>query len=95
MNISRHHLEAALEAADVYEDDYEIREAYSGRGMFGSTCPAVVLPTGKLPAFFVGLTLSLTEEGRGEDALRLAGRTETDSMGLGVVAYWRDAELED
>ncbi|MFH8805255.1 hypothetical protein ACH4F6_37895 [Streptomyces sp. NPDC017936] len=95
MQLSREDIIAAAENIDLYEDDYTIREAYSGRGMYGGTCFAIDLPdTGKLTEFLVSLALGLSEDGRGEDALDLARKTHTDSMGFGVVAYWPGVELD-
>lgn len=94
MKIDRMDLVNAAETIEVWEDDYEIREAYSGRGMGPRTCLAVTLPsTGNLTEFMVALAVQLTEDDRADDALRLARLTRTDSMGTGIVAYWPGVEL--
>ena len=94
MKLDRMDIVLATEAIEVWEDDYSIRVAYSGRGMGGRSCLAVTLPsTGKLTEFMVALAVQLTENDRADDALRLARLTRTDSMGLGIVAYWPGVEL--
>lgn len=49
--------------------------SYSGRGMYGATCVAVVLDRGEATK-----AISLK---------RLFGGPHTDSMGMGTVYYWR------
>jgi hypothetical protein len=94
MKIDRMDLVNAAETAEVWEDDYEIREAYNGQGMGSRTCLAVTLPsTGKLTEFMVALAVQLTENNRADDALRLARLARTDSMGRTIVAYWPGVEL--
>lgn len=96
MQLTRMDIVNAAETIEVWEDSYEIREAYSGRGMGPRTCLAVTLPdVGVLVPFMVALAVQLTENDRSDDALRLARLTRTDSMGLGVVAYWPGVQLTD
>lgn len=90
-------LEHAAERADV-----GLRQAYSGRGMYGRSCVAV---TGNLTGL-VRFVLALAEEsanalpGEGErlaaflDELR-ESRTLADSMGHDTVYYWPGVELEE
>jgi hypothetical protein len=96
LRISYREIEDAADTAELWEDDYRIREAYSGRGMGSRTCAAMDLPdAGKLTEFLVALAVAMTEDNRADDALRLARLTRTDSMGLGIVAYWPGAEIVD
>ncbi|WP_030248020.1 hypothetical protein [Streptomyces sp. NRRL S-455] len=94
MKLDRMDIVNAAETAEVWDDDYEIREAYSGRYMGSRTCLAVTLPSAsKLTEFMVALAVQLTENDRADDALSLARMTRTDSMGTGIVAYWPGVEL--
>lgn len=94
MKLDRRDIVEAAEIADMSEDDYEIREAYSGRWMDGGTCAAVtLLNSGKLTEFMVALAVQLTENGQADDAMSLARMTRTDSEGFGIVAYWPGVEI--
>lgn len=93
MEITRETLELALENADLMEDGNIRIRTYSGRGMYGSTCAAVTLPSASLMAFVVELTLLLAEDGQEGEARRLAAVMRTDSMGLDIVAYWPGVDL--
>lgn len=96
LQIARTDIAAAAENIDLSPDEYSIREAYEGRGMYGRTCAAVDLPSaGKVTELLVALAMQMTEEGQSEDVLELARKTRTDSMGLGVVAYWPGVEITD
>lgn len=95
MQLAREDIVIAAENIDLYEDDYSIYPDYSGQGMAGRTCLGIVLPVGKLTPFMVALALILAEQGREDDALRMATETETGSKGFGTVAYWRGVQLAD
>jgi hypothetical protein len=96
MKITRREVQGAAETAEIWEGEYGICQAYNGRGMGSGTCAAVTLPsTGKLTEFLVALAVSMTEDDRADDAMRLARLTRTDSMGLGIVAYWPGVEIVD
>jgi phage gp45-like len=59
--------------------DAEVMEDYSGRGMFGRTCPAIT-----------GERAILTEIGYAASQIGMARSdvpSRTDSMGLGIVVY--------
>lgn len=66
------------------EDGDRIRvcDDYSGRGMYGKTCPAVVAPSQRE----VFAILADEWEGDRGDIIRACS---VDSMGLGVVVYLR------
>lgn len=92
MKLSRQDIVIAAENIDLYEDDYSIRESYNGRS--GVTGAGVVLPSSSVvTTFMVSLAVQLTEDGRGEEALELAGKTHTDSMGLDTLVYWDGVEI--
>ncbi|MGY5634215.1 hypothetical protein ACW7N6_38390 [Streptomyces sp. UC1A3] len=95
MQISREDIIVAAENIDLNEDDYSIRKSYAGR--HGVTGAGIVLPGGgEVTEFLVSLAVLFTEDGRGEDARKLARKTRTDSMGLGsVIAYWDGVEITD
>lgn len=94
MKLDRRNIVTAAENIDLYEEDYSIRESYPGR--YGVAGAGIVLPdTCKVTEFMVSLALVLAEDGRGEDALDLAGLTRTDSMGLSTIAYWSGVEITD
>jgi len=63
---------------DIAEEVFgEVRDDYSGRGMFGATC--------------YGITVG--NRGDAEDAIKMAqrkglGKGLMDNMGLGTIAYW-------
>lgn len=61
------------------------RRAYSGRGMYGKTCPAIVTD---LSVFYVGCH---ARDIFGEDAFELLPRT--DNMGLSTVVYFPGLEI--
>ncbi len=77
-------LETAEQVVELLDgegyDDIEVRESYSGRGMYGS----------EVVAFVADSTSAITAIGWafGNLGLDLADvPTRTDSMGLGVVIY--------
>lgn len=91
--IRRATLEDALGMAEI-DWDYEstIRDTYSGRGMYGAECVAIVLDSER-EAFglFAALGVLL-----GEDvAVPLARATRTDSMGRDIIIYWPRWTLSD
>lgn len=95
MQITRDDIASAADDLGLPDDEFTIRESYSGRGMYGKTCPAVTLrtPDLRLP-FLVALAVAMAEAGRGDDAIELGG-TLADDAGLGVVLYWPEGELVD
>lgn len=75
-------LEELIEEADNYAarwGDTEIRESYSGRGMFGASVPAVVASEDIRPQLFYAAGVL------GIDFNDVPCRI--DNMGLGVVIY--------
>ena len=69
----------------VDQTQSEERRAYSGRGMYGKTCPAIVTD---LSVFYVGCH---ARDIFGEDAFELLPRT--DNMGLSTVVYFPGLEI--
>lgn len=103
ITISRKHFVEAMERAEIDTDD--LRENYSGRGMYGATCPGITLyGYAQLGVFLVELTGVLAEEAASDEsdpwdvldpARELARRTATDQMGHGIIAYWPCVTLTD
>lgn len=67
--------------ADGYASDtIEVRPDYSGRGMYGATCPAIVLTN---PDDLIALAYAAGEIGMSFDEVP----QRTDDMGMGIVVY--------
>lgn len=67
-------------AIDEDGEDVVIRPAYSGKGMFGSTCFSIRLPTrAYVYTFLAGLCVNL--ERRGADWQEVAWSATTGQMG--------------
>lgn len=87
MNIDKWAFTTAVDAAGVehYED-------YSGRGMYGDTCPGVTFSSsGDLADFYIELA-DITDS---DTAKSLARSERQDSMGLNGIAYWPGLKLTD
>lgn len=69
--------------------DVEYRNNYSGRGMYGRTCPALV---GSMFDIAKVIAAMAVEDDLAEAAEWLEQTKRIDSMGLGYVAYWPAAE---
>lgn len=70
----------------MIEDTYREPMSYSGRGMYGERCVAVGCDSiSDLLADFVESTFDK------EFVAEVARSMSTDSLGLGVVAYWKTA----
>lgn len=69
----------AIDAAGLSEDN--VREDYSGRGMYGSSCVGIVCDVGDLLVFAAAL-------GSNADEWDWVGGACSDSMGLSSIWYW-------
>lgn len=68
-------------------DNASATATYSGRGMYGATCAAINLDsTGDLVALGIAATAVLDEP-------EVLASPSIDSMGYGIVAYWRNIEV--
>lgn len=83
----------ALDRAGVETDD--IRNDYSGRGMYGDSCASITFNNYPEIAVFTFHLALVAEEQDTEDGTDWADRAasfvrcmRTDTMGLGVVAYF-------
>lgn len=93
--ITREQFTAAMDLVNM--DGDQLREDYSGRGMYGHTCPAITADRhADVYAFMAALGATLAEDMDDPyDAVELAGGTQVDQMGLGIVAYWPGLTLTD
>lgn len=81
MNLTDDQLDTLENSA--YDADAKTR-SYSGRAMFGARCIAIEIDgINNLAKFFVSLAANdLTL------AAKMASGVRTDSLGLGMIAYW-------
>lgn len=76
------------------EIGYDFYPAYSGRGMFGATCPGIVhgeslFALGVQLTGYILETLSDHESGEVvQEMLRVAGQAQEDGMGLRHILYF-------
>ena len=68
--------------------------SYSGRGMFGERCVSVNLDRGEEPTFGNKMT-DACEESEKEEVQSIIRHYSQDSMGMGVVLYWRGKKVTD
>jgi hypothetical protein len=86
MKIDRDHFVAALDQAGL--DDDALRDSYSGRAMFGSTCVGLVCDIGQFALFCASV-------GSFMDDWEWVGRVHSDQMGLSTVWYWPGIQLTE
>jgi hypothetical protein len=84
--ISAEQLEDVMTQLDV-----EVRTDYSGRGMYGDKCLAIVGDLRDLLRFAAELTQAIGVE----DANDILGRVRSDSMGLSSVYYFPGAGVAE
>lgn len=77
-------IETATDALGNWDNDYEVREDYSGRGMFGNTCVAIT-GDGSDSGIFVAIGYLIASGELPDDASQWFHRS--DSMGRGWVIY--------
>lgn len=82
-------LQEILEGLEGNIGSFEVRE-YSGRGMYGRHCLAVVTGRDSLHSFEVGVHLgkAASDSGRFDEIEDSILDMKEDSMGLGSVMYW-------
>jgi hypothetical protein len=98
VEIPRRQFDQAAEDAglDPMED---VVYDYSGRVMYGASCPALwVAGHAEAHRFVVALTVIATQQSDGpglspDDLMDWAASTRTDQMGQGIVVYWPGLEL--
>ena len=74
------------------DPDRALRESYSGRAMYGTTCFGITGSIHEYSAFLVELTRLDDEE---QYASELAMSVRTDDMGRETIFYFPGIELED
>ncbi len=84
MALSIEQVEALVQSMRAFDIEAEVRPDYSGRGMYGRTCTAIVSDDPRVMAALAFVAGMLADEA-GIDFDDLP--TRTDSMGLGVVIY--------
>lgn len=72
--------------------DGEVYEDYSGRAMYGATCPGI---TADVTDVKVGFAIATLLGEVGDLAEIMADCTRTDNMGRSTIFYWPDIELVD
>lgn len=78
MDLSNETFEAAAQSAGV-----EVYDDYSGRGMFGARCTGVTGSRAEVQRFYIEVATRDAEM-----AKALGDRERTDSLGMGMIAYW-------
>lgn len=98
--IDREIIEEILETAELFDDEANIRENYSGRGMYGRTCFGIVFEGESALYRFMAAAGRIDADREHDerprfDALAFAHNVRTDSMGPGsLIAYWPGWNLE-
>ena len=89
-------LQTILEGMEGVIGPYKVRE-YSGRGMYGHKCVAIVTSMNSLHSFEVGVHLgkAAQDSGRFDEVEDSILHTREDSMGLGTVIYWPNTPYVD
>jgi hypothetical protein len=93
----------AMETAGL--DPTALHTDYSGRAMYGATCPALYLDS-PAEAYAFMATLGVASQAgvdqvyddgvaEAEAVVAVAKATRQDSMGLGIVIYWPGLHLDD
>jgi len=94
-----HHLQMALDDAELIARSDTIHYSYSGRAMYGSTCFGVVLhDMSELLRLFVALARVCDRAGQHDLPGELAQSLATDKLGLDMIFYfpgWRLSEKDD
>lgn len=91
MNITHQQLRGIAVEAGI-DPDEGVRTDYSGRGMYGKVCVSFDL---ERAADLMSLGAAILTEG-GPDLLdEFRDRARTDSMGLGIVAYFPGITCDD
>lgn len=71
------------------ELDFEIRDDYTGRGMYEDTCLAIITDNLSSALLLLGAALvELDDEGGWDVALKLGETVRLNSMGHGTVVYF-------
>ena len=89
LTIPHDKIDDILDEADVEAD---VRENYSGRGMYGDTCFGLTVDReSEMFKFFVAAGHILDME----DAMTLASSAHSDNMGRSIIFYFPGVKLSD
>ncbi|SIG31200.1 hypothetical protein [Mycobacteroides abscessus] len=99
--VTREQLDAFQVTLDDLDEEVsaQVRDDYSGRGMYGNTCIGVVMGDLRfLPAITAELAYIVGELASSDDVIALTEflwelPTETDSMGRSTIVYWPNVRL--
>ncbi len=98
VQISRMQLDKVTESLEDFcagsYAEVSVHSTYSGRGMYGAECVAVVTNDTAAPAAFLYLVAEILDQ----DFLEFLGNLgpgESDSIGLSAITYWRGLTLLD
>jgi hypothetical protein len=80
--------------AAAQREEIEVRDHYSGRGMYGASCPAVVCEPVEWLRFITNIAADSEDTCITEEADWLIEHFAYDSMGRSVVYYWPGLTLE-
>ena len=73
------------------EHEYEFRPAYSGRGMYGATCPGIVADKNGFDLALELAEYALEQEAELYDVTFQLRGSRTDHMGLSSITYFPHA----
>lgn len=90
MILSRQQVRVAEIAA--FDAGVGFRGAYSGRGMYGRQCIAIVVSSPDEVASFLDELRLARDEDTG-DLEALLGTPSSDTMGRNIIVYWPSAEV--
>lgn len=82
----------ALDVAYLDIEDVNIRDNYSGRGMYGDTCFGIDFDSPRDMAKFV-IAWAYSAGERGEELPEWLPEFREDSMGRGIIVYWERVAL--
>ena len=90
ITIKRSDIVDILDMVNIPED--AIREAYSGRGMYGKTCFGLDVDNHQAAYRFFAAAGQMLDE---DVAVDLAESANWDSMGLGIIVYFPRITLKN
>jgi hypothetical protein len=88
---------------EVAEESYmDVREDYSGRGMYGKSCPGVIGSLSQFALFLLAFDEAVRVQDEENDpiyttqaAAEIADTVSTDSMGFDTIFYFPTLVLTD
>jgi len=77
----------------IENTDGALYDEYSGRHMYGATCPGIVGKISDLAILFIELATRTEWSDDMDIAYAMAQRTRSDDMGNSYIYYWPDLVL--